>query len=279
MKKLLLLLLAVMVLLTSCDETEIQVMEHGGTQKGREAAVALATKECAAAMDALLAGDSKTLAKIAGWEISRGYEEYFRYLAKATMISVTYSMELLEVRLEEIQGHEVYAVTFRTTFSNRQMFRLTAYCFDSDLSLSGLEIYRITNTIAFNRVPAGWQKAYQSIFWISLAFFIWMLVDICLRSMSKMQKLLWGAICLLTAGFSLSIYPGHFLVMPLFGWLFSFRDCILAGNLLTIEIYLPVGAMVYFFLRKKLTLSYLAKRKLYYEQRDALKQKEQEEQK
>lgn len=270
MKKLLLLLLTVLVLLTSCGEEENEAMEHGGTQKGRDAAVTLATKECTAAMDALLAGDNDAFAVIVGREPSRAYHEYFRNLVKATVTSVSYSLELLEVRMVELDGGRPYAVTFRATFSNKQMFRITAYCEEGNLQLSKFEIYRIKHVEAGNKVPEGWQRVYRSIFWLSFAFFIWMLVDICLRSLSKGQKVLWGAICLLTAGFSLGIYPGHFSVAPLFGWLFSLRECTLAGNLLTIEIHLPVGAAVYFFLRKKLTLAYLAKRKKYYEQRDAL---------
>ena len=274
MKKLMILLLGILLLLTSCGaetEQEEQISEHGGTPEGRAKAVAVALEVGEDAMDALMEGDGDTVSALCDRERSKAFDTYFRALCKHMITSKCYSMDALEVRGEKAGDTWEYTVTLRATFSNGNMFRLEGIYKDGAQTLERINIYTIVKVVAENRVSDGWRIAHQCIFWLSFAFYIWMLVDICLRSLGKGQKVLWGFVCLLTAGFTVYYFPGNFSVLPLIGWLFSWRDCSLVGNLLTVDIYLPVGAVVYFFLRKKLTLKYLAKRKKYYEALDALR--------
>ena len=268
MKKILVLLFCILLLLTSCtwesEETE-KLVEFGGTPKGRGRAVALATEQCTVVMDALFAGDGDTLCEIGGWDRTREFDSFFRELGKHAALSRSYLMEALEVRGTKENGIWMYAVTFRVTCSNKKVFRITGFWSEGNERLDTFEIYMLFGVEAENRISETWRFAHHSIFLLSLGFYIWMLVDMWRRSMSKGQKVLWTFLCLLTAGFSVSYCPGDFSLTPLIGWMFSLKDRMLVGNLLTLDIYLPVGAMVYFFLRKRLTLKYLAKRKKYYD--------------
>ena len=273
MKKTLVLLLCIPLLLSSCtwesEETE-KLVEFGGTPEGRSRAVALATEQCTAAMDAIFAGDGETICEIGQWDRTREFDSFFRELCKHVAMSKSYVLEALEVRGAKENGVWVYTVTCRAICSNKKMLRLTGIWTEGNDRLDTVGIYSLYGVEAENRISKGWRFAHHSIFLLSLGFYIWMLVDMWRRSLGKKQKVLWTFLCLLTAGFSVSYCPGDFSLMPLVGWMFSLKDRMFVGNLLTLDIYLPVGAMVYFFLRKKLTMKYLAKRKKYYEEQAPL---------
>lgn len=87
-----------------------------------------------------------------------------------------------------------------------------------------------------------------------LAFVIWMLVDCCRRKIG--YKVLWILLILAGVSFSLSVGGGGvnvnfglFLMFPSWG-----MTALRTAETVTTKISLPVGAIVYFFLRKRIKL-------------------------
>ena len=90
---------------------------------------------------------------------------------------------------------------------------------------------------------------------ISFGFCIWMLVDCIKRKMKK--KVLWSILIFLGGGFSLAFQNGQFLKSRLnisFLSMLSSIEIKPTSLYVGVAVVVPVGAIIYFFLRKKLTL-------------------------
>ena len=84
----------------------------------------------------------------------------------------------------------------------------------------------------------------------AIGFVIWMIVDCAKRKIGK--KVLWIIIILLGVSITLTIGNG-FNIKWMIGLAIAFSSVSLSGGAVSFRLALPVGAIVYFILRKKLT--------------------------
>ena len=89
---------------------------------------------------------------------------------------------------------------------------------------------------------------------ICMAFSIWMLIDCLKRRLHR--KILWALLTLLHVGFTLttgaSVFNFRFRILLFNGM--SMIDTNPAMLAIAITVFLPIGAIVYFFMRKRLTI-------------------------
>jgi hypothetical protein len=92
-----------------------------------------------------------------------------------------------------------------------------------------------------------------------MAFTVWMLVDAIRRKMTK--KALWIILILLSLSLSFTTGPNtvnNSFMVTLFLTPSSYQ-AVIPNETLTLTVVLPLGSLIYFFLRKKLTAQYEAK--------------------
>ena len=145
-------------------------------------------------------------------------------------------------------------VLFEITTNDEKVCQMLIYTMDSIEGIAGLNFLDSTDFVQKTKF-AGTANLFLIVFTLAcFAFSIWMFVD-CLKRRLK-NKALWAIITLCYAGFSLTTGASVFK--------FYFRFSLLAGLTsisadrtalaISVTVLLPIGALIYFLLRKRLTL-------------------------
>lgn len=126
--------------------------------------------------------------------------------------------------------------------------------------LEGITNIQFTDVTDFIKTTDAYVPVVQIVLYVfstlAIGFGIWMLIDCICRKMKTKYKVLWIILILLTAVFTLTLGPSNLNVnfsIGLFATLSKIRSEPLVQTVTT-SISVPVCAIVYFFLRKRLTL-------------------------
>jgi glucan phosphoethanolaminetransferase (alkaline phosphatase superfamily) len=146
-------------------------------------------------------------------------------------------------------GVSSYTVTFRVTGGGKGVVLTTTFLSDGDV-LAHLNIVPATTYLSQDILP--WQILLVVFALASVAFIVWMVVD-CAKSGVK-NKLLY--IILILACVRISFTFGEAFNFDFAASLLNYASYIKTNTLLTeVNMSMPVGAVVYFFLRKRLKAS------------------------
>ena len=188
-----------------------------------------------------------------------GSEEDFAYLWNE-MRSVLQNSKSYELKQKSwyqrwTNGVTTTEVLFEVVTDDGKVCQFTIYTTDQIEGIAGLHFLDSTAFIQKTEFLSVVNIFLLVFSLICMAFSIWMLIDCLKRRLQR--KILWALLTILHVGFSLTMGASAFN--------FKFRISLLNGistiaanhSTLAIAItaFLPIGAIVYFFMRKRLTIS------------------------
>lgn len=168
--------------------------------------------------------------------------------------SQSYEMEQQGWHRNTTNGVTTTEVLFEVVTDDEKVCQLRVYTTDGIEGISG--IHFLDSTEFVQKTEFLWiLNIFLGIFsLLFLTFCVWMFVD-CLKRRLR-YKVLWAIITWIYVGFSVTVgatgmnFNTHFLLaLPLTR--ISAEPSILA---ITVSVFLPIGAIIYFFMRKRLTL-------------------------
>lgn len=231
---LLVCLLTVLTLLSGCMAEEVEASIQAN---------------CKRVMDAMIAKDPD-----AAYDVMKnaGTREEFDafYMQVISYFDGVGSYELQQTGWETTvtNGETVYTVTFAAELSNGRTYILT--CSERP-GLEGLTGFFLEDSEQnlINNVPV-WIRILLVVLSLAImGFSVWMIVDCVKRKPDG--KVLWIILMLCTVTLSLTVSDGFHLQYSV-GLILSFWKIGVGENGMFIDIVFPVGAVVYFFLRKRL---------------------------
>ena len=214
-------------------------------------------------LEALMAGEQQPILDVMGLETGSQFQNTYRHMAKEILGNPTYDLEILSSRTVEEDGYLIHKMTYRVIFANRRAYRLEVF---SAEGFQGLHYFQMVDLLGFtfeNHAPALWKNVVLGFSLAMIAFLLWMFVDCVRRTMKTKHKVLWCLVILVFVGGTFSWGGGWFQILP--NVFFPWSDISLVGGLWQLQAMLPIGAIVYFFCRKRITARYLAARKAYYD--------------
>ena len=197
-------------------------------------------KDKDAAFDAIgYTGGAEQTAMDAFWdELLRIYDGAESYKIEFVSWNTTYSA-----------GKQVTTVQYKVSADNdgTGQFSLT---FDGQDNMTGIYITDVT----VQKGPLILCAQIALFIWsiLSLAFAIWMIVD-CIKRPIRL-KVLWILVICVSFVLTLTVAGASFNTNFNIGWLFSFASLNVTASYFTLRLTLPLGALLYFFVRKKLKL-------------------------
>lgn len=221
-------------------------------------------------LDAFMIGDQEVVLDIMGAEAEKEFFNVYRHITKKIKGNVGYDLVLLQNHSYTEEGYLVHRSKYRITFSDETVYSVTVYGVEKMEGLAYFEINLMDNEVAENLAPNGLTVGMTVLTLLGMAFAVWMIVDCVRRSMKKWHKVLWIIVILAFGGVSLQWYANGFYIMLNARIPLGISWVSLIGGLWKLQVMLPVGAIVYFFLRKKISARYLAARKTYYEEKAPL---------
>ncbi len=241
-----------------------------GSESSRKEAYAY-NEECTRlVLDALMTGDKQAILDVMGMDASEDFYNVYRNIAMTIQGNVGYDLVMLKTHTTQEDTLLIHRVDYRVTFSDRRVYGLIVYSVEG---MRGLYLFRISEMLeekAQNLAPAALSAGLTMLTLLSVGFVVWMLVDCIRRPMKKAHKVLWILAILAFAGILLE-WSARSLYIGIFAWLpFGYSAISLVGTLWQLRVMLPVGSIVYFFLRKKITAKYLAARQAYYQEKAPL---------
>ena len=227
--------------------------------------------ECAyIILDAFMAGDPDPIFELVDVQDKTQFLSNFDRVSKAYTGNVCYELEVSQNRSYTEHGQLIHRSNYRVTFSDERVCAVVIASLDNKSAGLSFEINPLANEEAENRAP-GWLKGLTLLLtFASWGLMVWMTVDCIRRPMKKWQKVLWIISFYAYAGIALQWYAHGFYVLFKVGLLLPACGISCIGGLWKLQLLLPVGAMVYFFLRKRISAKYLAARKAYYESKAPL---------
>lgn len=182
------------------------------------------------------------------------FSDYWEEIMPLVEGATSYEMEQIGWNVSTRNGEVARISAYQVYFDNDKILLLQIYTTDSIEGIAGLNLMDVTEFVTATDAfvpPVNIALIVLSI--LSIAFMVWMFVD-CMRRKIR-RKALWAILILVGAGFTLSI--GEQMGVKFTLSIALHTSSIAADpSLLSVitKITLPVGAIVYFFLRKKLPL-------------------------
>jgi len=205
-----------------------------------------ATADAGSLMDCVMAGNRTAfLGHFNGIGSNMEREEAWKYFSDAFKDSSTYEVSITGFKQSTQNGTTTAEVDVSITDGADTEMALRLY-YDEELHLTGLQYANVTKKTGSGITVTQLILGIVSV--LFLAFSIWMLADAIKRPMAK--KALWIILILLNVGFTVGSDQFLFNVRPLL--FFARYTATESATLLTFGI--PLGAIIYFFRRKKLTL-------------------------
>lgn len=214
--------------------------------------------ECEAYLDAMLAGDFEAAHAITPAIDREEHRAYFEESRKALEGATTYTLTQTGWNINTNNGVTTKSASYQMVTDNGLICQFSLNTVEG---YEGIANISFRDTTAFAQSAQLVEKINIALIIVSLlpiAFSIWMLVDCCKRKMN--HKVWWIILTLLAFRFSYTTGPTnvgtHFSGVPFFA--FSSITAVIPTESLTVAIALPIGALIYFFLRKKLSAQYAA---------------------
>lgn len=157
----------------------------------------------------------------------------------------SYELEQTGWYLEYDNGVNYSTIYYAMTTPDGVSYDLTCVAADGYRGLAGFHIADTT------RVSVGVHAVFIVLSVAILAFVVWMILD-CVKRKPK-KKVLWILLILLSLKLTLTIGGGMMYFYFGAALSFSFWNASAFGGISTVVMYLPVGALIYFFMRKRIT--------------------------
>ena len=154
-------------------------------------------------------------------------------------------------------GNEITQVTLEVTTDDGKTCQFTVTTL-GDGSVAGLHFLDSTDFIESTSYVPAVKIVLMLISLAFAAFSVWMFVDAIRRRMKR--KVWWVLLTLVHAGITLVTGPSQFNIKFNVKLVFGLSDVAVYNSSLAVAIgiFIPVGAIIYFFMRKKLSAKYKA---------------------
>lgn len=220
-------------------------------------------------LNAFMKGDSDLILELLELKDVTAFLNEFERASEYFAGTVGYDLVVVQNRSYTQEGQQLFRSNYRVTFSNEQVCNVSVTRVQGTDKVLGFEL-NPTDEKAENLAP-GWLVGFLLLLTLAcLAFMIWMIVDCIRRPMKRWQKVLWILAILAWGGVAPQWCSQGWYIWFKLSMFLSNSGISLIGGLWRLQVMLPVGAVVYFFLRKKISARYLAARKAYYDARAPL---------
>lgn len=211
-------------------------------------------QEAAAVLDGLIAGDYQTVRGGISQRVPDGdLKQAFSALSAEMASMETYEISLRHIQTKVQDGMKLTAIRYLVTAGSLRL-HLDVTKVEGEPGLAGFHVGPAENA-GPEEVSAGamgW--VFTGLGILAWGFVLWMVADCLCRKMK--HKWLWLLMILLVwMVFSLSLFQGKASVHFNFGVLIGLSKLsVFANGSRVLYLYLPLGAISYFFTRKKLTI-------------------------
>ncbi len=182
------------------------------------------------------------------------FKDYWATLQPAVKGASSYEIEQIGWNINTTNGITTRTTAYQVYFDNEESFLLRITTRDDIGGIAGVHFSNISKFLSVtDRVVPTARVILTVISILSYGLVIWMFVD-CLRRKIK-QKVLWAIVVFF--GVTITLTIGESLGLKFFIGLMLQNNTIVADPgimAVSTKLVFPVGAIVYFFLRKKLTL-------------------------
>lgn len=216
--------------------------------------------ECEAYLDAMLAGDFEAAHAITPAIDREEHRAYFEESRKALEGATTYTLTQTGWKSNYNNGVATHIAAYQIVTDNGVTCQFSLQTTDGVEGISHIAFRDSTAFIASTRSVGTINLVLTFVSLIPIAFNLWMIVDCALRKINPLHKLWCMLICLLSLCISFTVGNESFFTRFSLGTCASFTtlEAIIPNETVVLTIALPIGALIYFFLRKKLSARYAA---------------------
>ena len=169
----------------------------------------------------------------------------------------SYELELTGWNVTRSGGVTACTTTYMLYPDNGRTVVIQVLTRDDTNGIAGLKFNEVTD---FIKTTDAYVPVVQIILYVyaalAIGFTVWMLVDCIKRKMKVGHKVLWIILSLLSVAFTLTLGTTNLHISFSPGLFFSLSEIRADPTIQAVitSVFVPVGAIVYFFLRKRLTL-------------------------
>ena len=214
--------------------------------------------ECEAYLDAMLAGDFESAHTITPAIDREEHRAYFEESRKALEGATSYTLTQTGWKSNYNNGVATHIAAYQIVTDNGVTCQFSLQTTDGVEGISHIAFRDSTAFIKSTRSVGTINLVLTFVSLIPIAFSLWMIVDCALRKINPLHKLWCMLICLLSLCISFTVGNESFFTRFSLGTCASFTtlEAIIPNETVVLTIALPVGALIYFFLRKKLSAKY-----------------------
>jgi hypothetical protein len=204
-------------------------------------------------LDAIIANDPDTAYSLMTSGVSRAeFDTFFSQIRKIFDGVKSYKLSQTGWYASIDNGITSYKVTFNMKADNGSEYQVETTITDGYENISYIHITSTATAAPASPLLIPFKIIMPVISIATITFAVWMIVDCAKRKLSK--KALWIIVILLGASVTLTVGNG-FSINWMVGLAFASSSVKASGGALSIRLAAPVGAIIYFIIRKKLTKS------------------------
>jgi len=247
-KKFLCLTLAFMLLLTPF------ILSSCGDQEKNETLRTSAT----ALLDALIESDQNTVYRLLEKSGSKTQIDSFYENAKITFGNISsYTLRQVGWNAAWNNGVSTYSASFQMTAQTKSDEDARIFLVETTMDKEGdlIGFYISEDESGATKSSSSvitWQIVLTVVSLSSIAFCIVMIVDCSKRKIK--HKWLWILLILLSLSLTLTVQSQNVSFRFFLGLFFNFSTLTASTNVLSVKIIVPIGAIIYLFLRKRITV-------------------------
>ena len=205
---------------------------------------------CRAMLDALIAGDADAgYAQISEAVTREEFDAFFAQVAPVLDGKGKYELKSSGWHKNTNNGVTSVTVTFEATFPDGRVYLVNCTETEGVEGLTGFHVQDSKQNIT-NDTPFGLRAVFFVLSALFLAFAVWMIVDCVKRKPDGM--VLWIVLLVCTVKLTLTVSGGQIDAGLGVGLVLMFSSIAFNSANLLVTLSCPIGAIVYFFLRKRL---------------------------
>ncbi|MBQ8382942.1 MAG: hypothetical protein IJX47_07055 [Clostridia bacterium] len=245
MKKLWIALTLLVLLITVLSGCESQLIDNG-----------LFREECEDYLNAMLAKDFDAAHALTPAIDESEHRAYFEQSCQSLTGATSYELTQTGWQITTSNGVTVKTAAYQLVTDNGVTCQIRLRSIEG---VDGISNIAFRDSTAFiESVPnlKVYNPAFTVFSLVSAAFCIWMIVDCARRTIPK--KVLWILLILVSIGFGCTWGSGTMRLNVTPGLFFSTSSlkAIISDEVIALNVFLPVGALIYFFRRKKWSLKH-----------------------
>ena len=205
---------------------------------------------CRAMLDALIAGEPDAAYAQVNEVISREeFDSFFAQVAPVLEGKGRYELKSTGWHKNTNNGVTSVTVTFEASFADGRAYIVTCTETEGVKGLTGFHVQDSKQNIVSD-TPFGLRAVFFVVSALFLAFAVWMVVDCIKRKPDAM--ILWIVLLVCTVKLTLTVSGGQIDAGLGVGLVLTFSSIAFNSANLLITLSCPIGAIVYFFIRKRL---------------------------